>query len=65
MTLNLRKGSGKLTAVLTGTAYRFKASKLPKKVTFTVAVTDPGGHRLKGAVALFTISVPGIQARTA
>jgi len=62
MTLNLRKGSGKLTAVLTGTAYRFKASKLPKKVTFTVAVTDPGGHRLKGAVALFTISVPGIQA---
>ena len=29
-TLNVRKGSGKLTAVLTGSGYRFKASKLPR-----------------------------------
>ncbi len=62
MTLNLRKGAGRLTAVLTGSVYRFKASSLPRKVTFAVTATDPAGQRLKGAVALFTISVPGIEA---
>lgn len=61
-TLNLRKGSGKLTAVLSGSAYRFKASKLPRKITLEVVVTDPGGRKLKGATALFTISVPGVEA---
>ncbi len=60
--LTLRRGSGKLVASLTGTAYRFKASRLPKRVSFTVVVTDPGGHRLAGATALFTVSVPGLQA---
>ena len=61
-TLTLRHGSGRLTAALSGTAYKFKASKLPKKVSFTVIVTDPGGKRLAGATALFTVSVPGLQA---
>jgi hypothetical protein len=61
-TLNLRKGSGKLTAVLTGSAYRFKASKLPRKITLEVVVSDANGRKLKGATALFTISVPGIEA---
>ncbi len=60
--LTLRKGSGKLTAVLSASTYRFKASKLPKKITLTVTVTDPDGRRLKGAVALFTVSVPGLEA---
>jgi hypothetical protein len=60
-TLTLRRGSGKLVASLTGTVYRFKASKLPRQVSFTVVVTDPGGHRLAGATALFTVSVPGLQ----
>ena len=60
-TLTLRHGSGQLTASLSGTAYRFKASKLPKRVSFTVIVTDPGGKRLAGATALFTVSVPGLQ----
>ena len=61
-TLALRRGSGKLIASLTGSAYRFKASKLPRTVTFTVVVTDPDGRRLSGATALFTVSVPGLQA---
>jgi hypothetical protein len=60
-TLALRRGSGRLVASLTGSAYRFKASKLPRQVSFTVVVTDPGGHRLAGATALFTVSVPGLQ----
>jgi len=61
-TLALRRGSGKLVASLTGSAYRFKASKLPRRVSFTVTVTDPDGKRLPGATALFTISIPGLQA---
>jgi hypothetical protein len=61
-TLNLRKGSGKLTAALTASSYRFKASRLPRAITLRVVVTDPDGRRLKGATALFTISVPGLEA---
>jgi hypothetical protein len=60
--LNVRKGSGRLTASLTSSAYRFKASKLPKGITLTVAVTGPDGRRVAGATALFTISVPGLEA---
>lgn len=60
--LNLRKGSGQLTAQLTGSAYRFKASKLPRPIKFTVTVTGPDGKRVRGATALFTISVPGLEA---
>ena len=61
-TLELRRGSGKLRANLTGSTYRFKASSLPKRVTFTVVVTNPDGSRLEGATALFTVSVPGLEA---
>jgi hypothetical protein len=61
-TLNLRKGTGKLTATLNGSAYRFQASKLPKPVSFTVKVIGADGRPIGGALALFTISVPGLQA---
>jgi hypothetical protein len=61
-TLNLRKGSGKLIAVLSASGYRFRASKLPRGITLRVAVTDPDGKRLAGARALFTVSVPSIEA---
>jgi hypothetical protein len=60
--LNLRKGSGRLTAALTSSAYRFKASRLPQDITLKVAVTGPDGQRVAGATALFTISVPGLEA---
>jgi hypothetical protein len=56
------KGSGKLLVKLTGTAYRFKASKLPRNVTFTVLVTGPDGKPVKGATALFTVTIPGLEA---
>jgi hypothetical protein len=62
LVLNLRKGSGKLIAALTGTVYRFAAKKLPRDVTFTVKVTGPDGLPVQGAVALFTVSVPGLEA---
>ncbi len=61
-TLNVRKGSGVLTAVLTGSNYRFKASRLPTPVTLRVSVTGPDGRKLGGATALFTLSVPGLEA---
>ena len=60
--VSVRRGSGRLTASLTGSAYRFKASRLPKPITLTVTVTDPEGRRLQGATALFTLTVPGLEA---
>ena len=60
--LMLRKGSGRLQAVLSTSASRFKASRLPRSITLTVTVTDPDGRRLGGATALFTVSVPGLEA---
>jgi len=60
--VTVRKGSGKLAAVLTASTYRFKASKLPRTLTLTVTVTDPDGARLEGAVALFTVTIPGLEA---
>ncbi len=60
--LNVRKGSGKLVVSLTGNVYQFTASKLPRDATYTVVVTGSDGRRLGGATALFTISVPGLEA---
>jgi hypothetical protein len=60
--LSLRKGSGRLDAVLSASSTRLKASRLPKTITLRVTVTDPDGRRLQGAVALFTVSVPGLEA---
>ncbi|HEY6568727.1 MAG TPA: hypothetical protein VIZ22_00465 [Candidatus Limnocylindrales bacterium] len=60
--LTIRKGLGKTTARLTATSYNFKSNKLPKSVTFTVVVTDPDGDPVADAVALFTVTVPGLEA---
>jgi hypothetical protein len=61
-TLSIRKGSGKTVAKLTATSYQFRTKKLPKPITLTVTVTDPDGNPVKGATALFTVSVPGLEA---
>jgi hypothetical protein len=60
--LTVRKGAGKLLVNLTGSAYRFKASKLPANVTFTVTVTGPDGAPVADATVLFTVTVPGLEA---
>ena len=60
--ITIRKGSGKTTAKLTATAYQFRTNRLPKQVTFTVQVTDPDGKPIADATALFTVSVPGLEA---
>ncbi len=60
--ITIRKGSGKTTAKLTATAYQFRTNGLPKSVTFTVQVTDPDGKPIADATALFTVSVPGLEA---
>jgi Glucodextranase, domain B len=62
VTLTIRRGSGKLVVALTGTVYRLKASKLPRTLSFKVTVTGPDGKRVAGATALFTVSVPGLEA---
>jgi hypothetical protein len=61
-TITVTRGTGKLKVALTSTAYQFQASKLPTKITLTAVVTGADGHRLAGASALFTVSVPGLQA---
>ena len=60
--VTIRKGSGKLTVDLSASAYRFRANKLPRSVSFSVVVTGPDGRPVRGAVALFTVSVPGLEA---
>jgi Glucodextranase, domain B len=60
--LTVRMGSGRLLVSLTGSSYRFNVKKLPKALTLQVVVTGPDGKPVRGAKALFTISVPGLEA---
>jgi hypothetical protein len=60
--ITIRKGSGKTTAKLTASTYQFRTKGLPRQVTFTVQVTDPDGGPVADATALFTVSVPGLEA---
>lgn len=60
--LNVTQGSGKLSVSLTGTVYRFVAAKLPTSATYTVEVTGPDGRPVVGGSALFTVTVPGLEA---
>jgi hypothetical protein len=60
--LKLVKGAGVMTASLDASAFRFRASKLPKRLTLTVSVLGSDGKKLAGATALFTVSVPGLEA---
>jgi hypothetical protein len=61
-TLTVSKGSGTLRVTLSSTAYQFTSSKLPTNLTFTAVVVGADGKRVAGATALFTVSVPGLQA---
>jgi hypothetical protein len=57
--MTLRHGTGVLTAHLTASTYRIRASRLPEPVTLTVIVNDPDGRALAGAAVTFTLAVPG------
>jgi hypothetical protein len=63
--LSVRRGSGKLTAAVSASAYRFSEKKLPEPLTVRVRVLDPDGKPLAGAAVTFTISVPGVPTITA
>jgi len=62
--LNVRRGSGKLTAKLTASDYQIKRSRLPQSVTLSATVTDPDGKPLDNADITFTLSMPGIPTVT-
>ena len=62
VTIHVTKGTARLGVVLTGTTYKLKTSTLPTSVTFTAVVTGGDGSRVAAATALFTVSIPGLQA---
>ncbi|HEX5148667.1 MAG TPA: hypothetical protein VFW02_06265, partial [Candidatus Limnocylindrales bacterium] len=62
--LTVRRGSGKLTAVLGASAYRLSVARLPQDITLTAAASDPDGNPLVGADLTFTLSIPGIPTVT-
>ena len=62
--LQVRRGSGKLTAKLTASDYQIKRSGLPQSVTLSATVTDPDGKPLDNADITFTLSMPGIPTVT-
>jgi hypothetical protein len=62
MELTVVRGTGRMSASLGGSAFRFRASRLPKRLTLTVSVLGSDGKPLGGATALFTVSVPGLEA---
>lgn len=64
LVLTVRRGSGKLTAVLGSSAYRLSVAKLPQDIILTAAASDPDGNPLVGADITFTLSIPGIPTVT-
>jgi hypothetical protein len=62
--LNVKRGSGKLTVSLSASDYQIKRSQLPEPVTLFATVTDPDGKALAGADVTFTLSIPGIPTVT-
>lgn len=60
LALSVVRGSGKLTATLTSSAYRIATSSLPVSLQLSVLVLDPDGQPITGAAITFTLTVPGI-----
>lgn len=55
------RGSGRVQATLSASAYRFRASRLPDAVEFSLTITDPDGRPMVDALVLFTITIPGLE----
>jgi hypothetical protein len=64
-TITIRRGTGKLTASLTASTYRFSRARLPDPLVLSVLVTDPDGKPLAGARATFSVTIPGVAPITA
>ena len=62
--LTVSRGSGKLRASLSASSYSIRLKDLPSTIRLTVLVDDPDGVPLGGAVATFTLSIPGIPTVT-
>ena len=64
ISFTVKRGGGKLTAVLSASTYQIKRSKLPVPVTLFATVTDPDGQPLATTAVTFTLSMPGIPTIT-
>jgi hypothetical protein len=58
--ISVRRGSGKLAALVTANPVRLSRAQLPRPLNLTVAVTDPDGGPLEGASVTFIITTPGV-----
>jgi hypothetical protein len=59
-TLPIVGGGGKATVRISLTNTDFKLSKLPAAIGATVRVLGPDGQPVSGAVAVFTVTIPGV-----
>jgi hypothetical protein len=64
-TLTVRRGTGKLSASMSASTYRFSRARLPYPLILTVIVTDPDGTPLAGAKVTFSVTIPGVPPITA
>jgi hypothetical protein len=62
--LSVKRGSGRLTAAISASRYRFSAKGLPSPLTVRALVVDPDGKPLADATVTFTVSVPGVPTIT-
>ena len=62
--LTVRRGSGRLRASLSASAYAISQKSLPTEIRLVVLVDDPDGAPLAGARVTFTLSIPGIKTVT-
>jgi len=62
--LTIRRGSGRLRASLSASAYSISQKSLPSEIRLVVLVDDPDGVPLEGAKVTFTLSIPGIKTVT-
>ena len=62
--LIVKRGTGKLTVVLTASNYQIRQGKLPESIRLTALASDPDGRPLANAAVTFTLSIPGIKTLT-
>jgi len=59
--LTVTRGSGRLRATLSASAYSISQARLPQTIKLTVNVDDPDGKPLEGARVTFTLTIPGVR----